>query len=209
MLVITLAIAIHMTIIKEGERVGVAINHRHCIFSAKGEAAVATQIVFLVAPDAVHAAHVELTGANHVVATAPLCIRTQIPHLACLVQLLVHGIELIEAKVLGPYIEKLRCAFAVPAYIAVLLVEHVASTIVSHGKAQGEVLHGIIHHIASKAIQPIGFRFLAIVIQAQLGASGFVYQQGLYKANGIGASMALDFVLIIPLDYFSGVGAVH
>ena len=152
MLVITLTIAIHMTIIKEGERVGIAIDYRHCILSAEGEATVATQIVFLVAADAVHAAHVELTGANHVVATAPLCIRTQIPHLACLVQLLVHGIELIEAKVLGPSIEKLRCAFAVPAYIAVLLVEHVAGAIVSHSKAQGYILHSIVHHVTSKAL---------------------------------------------------------
>ena len=42
MLVITLAIAIHMTIIKEGEGTGVLINHRHSVLSTKGKAAVAT-----------------------------------------------------------------------------------------------------------------------------------------------------------------------
>ena len=148
-LVITLTIAIHMTIIKEGERVGVAINHRHCIFSAKGEAAVATQIVFLVAADAVHAAHVELTGANHVVATAPLCIRTQIPHLACLIQLLVHAVEFVEAKVLAAIGEHIWCTLTIATHIAVLLVEDMAGTIVGHGKAQGEILHGVIHHTKS------------------------------------------------------------
>ena len=101
MLVVALAIAIHMTIIKEGEGVGVAIDYRHCIFSAKGEAAVAAQEIFLVATHAVHAAHIELTGANHIVAAAPLSIRPQIPHLACLIQLLVHAVELVEAKVLA------------------------------------------------------------------------------------------------------------
>ena len=116
-LVIALILAVDMAIIKEGERIDVPIMHWHYIFCAEGKAAVTAQKTLLVATHAVHASHVKLLGAHHAMGAAPLSIGSQVPHLACLIKLLVHGVELVEAKVLRPFVKQRRCAFAMAAYI--------------------------------------------------------------------------------------------
>lgn len=199
MLVITLIFAVDMAIIEEGERINISIMHRYYIFCAKGKAAVAAQEILLVATHAVHAAHVELPGANHAIGAAPLSISPQVPHLACLIKLLVHGIELVETKILRPAGEQSRGAFAIAAYVAMLLVEHMAFAVAGHGKAQGNILNRVVNHVASHAVQPVRFGVLAVIIKAEFNPLSFVHQERLRKANGIEVGMSLNHVLVIAL----------
>lgn len=207
-LVIALILAVDMAIIKEGERIDVPIIHRHYIFRAEGKAAVTAQEILLVATHAVHAAHCML-GAQHAMGAAPLGIGSQVPHLACLIKLLVHGVERVEAKVLRSSVEQRRCAFAMAAYIAVLLVEHMAFAVAGHGNAQGHILNRVVNHIAPKAVQPVRLGVLAVVIKVQLDAIALIHQERLGKANGIEIGMSLDHIRVIALCHLHGVGAIE